>query len=104
MNLTLGGLVTVNVNVTVSLSPTLEKLLMSVFSDLATQLETEIDAATARVQKDVAGLKQQIADLQAKIDAGVATPEEIARFQAAVTAVKAIDPTDPTVLPPTPST
>jgi len=72
---------------------------MSAFSDKIAELAAAISAETTQVQTSVAGLKAQIAELQAKVDAGLATPEDIAALDAAIAGVKAIDPTDPTTIP-----
>jgi hypothetical protein len=65
-----------------------------------TSLEKSVADATTRVQSDVANLRSQIAILQAKIDAGTATPADLARFDALQVAVDALDPTVPVVIPP----
>jgi phage shock protein A len=58
-------------------------------------LESKVDSATTRVTTDVESMKAKIADLQAQVDAGTATPaqvDQLARLQAKV---DAIDPTNP---------
>ena len=72
---------------------------MSVLSDKIAGLNTELDAAIARVQQTVDGLKAQIAALQAQVDAGTATQADLDALDAAKAKLAALDPTNPTVLP-----
>ncbi len=68
--------------------------------DLIQSVSDAADQATARVQTDVANLKQQIADLEAQIAAqGEATPEQEAALTALKAKVDAIDPTNPATIP-----
>ena len=80
----------------------LETRLMSALSDQIAALGTSTDAAVTRVTTDVTTLKATIADLQAKVDAGLATPEDIAALTALQAKVDGLDPQSPVVLPPTP--
>jgi hypothetical protein len=69
-------------------SPTLRSFLeglMSQITDKVTELNASLDAATARITAD-------IATLQAKIDAGGASAEDIAALDALNARIKAIDP------------
>lgn len=68
-------------------------------SDLVAELNTELDGAVARIQTDVSNYEQRIADLQAKIDAGEATPADEAAMEELKAKLAAIDPTNPDVLP-----
>jgi hypothetical protein len=80
-----------------------ENRLMSALSDKITAVGTSLDAAIARVQSDVATLTQKIADLQALVDQGTATPEDIAALDMLKSKLDGLDPTVPEVLPePTP--
>jgi predicted nucleic acid-binding Zn-ribbon protein len=66
-------------------------------------LDAAVDAAVARVAEDVQHLKDQIAELQAKVDAGFAlTPEEQAILDSAKAKLAAVDP-DPSFPPVTPA-
>lgn len=72
---------------------------MSVLSDKIASVQASVDTAIARVQADVAAKNKQIADLQALVDAGGATPADIAALETLKAGVDAIDPTNPAVLP-----
>jgi predicted nucleic acid-binding Zn-ribbon protein len=72
---------------------------MSQLSDKITALNSGIDAAIARVQTDVTALNAKIVELQAKVDAGTATPEDLAALDSAQAKVDALDPTKPDTLP-----
>ncbi len=73
--------------------------LMSVISDHLDALEAKITDATNRVTADIAALKAQVSDLQAKVDAGSATPEDLTRLDALTAKLDQIDPTTPSVVP-----
>jgi len=92
--------ITVNHSMPITSSQQLDRMehTMSVISDKLDAVEAAIGAATTRVQNDIATLQAQIADLQAKVDAGSATPEELARLDALRASVDAIDPTNPATL------
>ena len=90
---------TITINVSIDLSQASKDWIMSVLSDAIASVKTSTDAAVARVQTDVAALKAQIAALQATIDAGGATPEDLAALAALKTELDALDPTSPVVLP-----
>lgn len=72
---------------------------MSALSDAITAVGTSVDAATVRVQTDVAAFQQKIADLQAIIDSGTYTQADVDALAALQAKVDAIDPTSPVVLP-----
>lgn len=74
---------------------------MSQISDAIAAVSTAVDSATSRVQTDVANFNQQIATLQAQVDAGTASPADIQALADLVTRVNAIDPANPQVLPTT---
>ena len=74
--------------------------LMSDWTGRLDALEAAVVAAEAKSAEDVANLQAQIAELKAQVEAGTATPEEKARFEALLARVAAIDP-DPS-FPPTP--
>jgi division protein CdvB (Snf7/Vps24/ESCRT-III family) len=82
----------------------LEERIMSLVGDKITELNTAVDAALARVQEDVETLNTTIAELQAKVDQGLATPEEIAALEGAIAKVNALDPVSPETLPEEPPT
>jgi outer membrane murein-binding lipoprotein Lpp len=65
---------------------------MSELSNKIAELDGKVDAATARISSDVAGLYAKIAELQALVDAGNATPADIAALAALEAKVDAIDP------------
>lgn len=72
---------------------------MSKLSDAIATLGASVDAALARVDEDVQALTAKIAELQALVDAGGATPEDFAALAAAQAKLDALDPTKPDVLP-----
>ena len=74
--------------------------LMSALSDKLAALGTTADAAIARVQSDVTALKAQIAALQATVDSGGATPDDLAALDTLNAKLAALDPTQPATLPP----
>jgi hypothetical protein len=76
-----------------------EVLAMSVLSDKIAAVGVALDKALARVDEDVLALVAKIAELQALIDAGGATPEDIAALDALQAKLDALDPTKPAVLP-----
>lgn len=95
------------VHVTVSMEPLeflhralsrLEKRMTEISDGLAS-LETEVGAAETRVRDDLAGLKQQITDLQNQVNAGTATPADIAKLAELKQRVANIDPAVPSPAP-----
>jgi uncharacterized protein YPO0396 len=77
------------------LGPYLTQLGESIVGQLTeklTEVEASVDAALTRVQEDVAGLQAQIAELQAKVDAGLATPEDIETLNRIKAKADALDP------------
>jgi uncharacterized coiled-coil protein SlyX len=66
---------------------------MSVLTPKLDALEAAIGSLESRVSADIAALTQQIAELQAKIDAGTATEEEVARFDSLTQRLANVDPT-----------
>jgi hypothetical protein len=73
--------------------------LMSVLSDKIDAVTTTTDAAIARVQADVTALTAKVAELQALVDSGGATPADLAALDALQAKLAALDPTAPDVLP-----
>ena len=73
--------------------------IMSVLSDKIADVGASVDAAATRVQEDVATLQQQIADLEAQVSQGTATPEDLAALDALKVKLDQIDPLTPTTLP-----
>jgi len=73
--------------------------IMSKLSDAIAALGASVDAALARVDEDVQALTAKIAELQALVDAGGATPEDFAALAEAQAKLDALDPTKPDVLP-----
>jgi hypothetical protein len=78
----------------------LEEKIMSQITDKVAEINVSLDAALVRVQEDVDALKAQVADLEAKVAGGVATPEDLAVLDALKARIDALDPTSPAVLPP----
>ena len=74
-------------------------VIMSALSDAIADVGTSVDAAATRVQTDVAGLKQQIADLEAQVAAGTATQADLDALAALKVKVDQIDPATATTLP-----
>ena len=76
---------------------------MALFESELAALNAAIASETTQVQTGVADLKAQIAALQAQLAQDTVTPEDRAAIKKALedatTAVKAIDPSDPTTLP-----
>lgn len=73
---------------------------MSQISDAIAHLSTTVDSAVTRVQGDLAGLTSRVAALQAQIDGGGASPEDLAALAALQAKIDALDPAKPDVLPP----
>lgn len=71
---------------------------MSALSDLIRETDVEADAALARVAEDVAALVAKIAELQAQIDAGTATPADFEALAVIKSKLAALDPTKPDTL------
>jgi uncharacterized protein YoxC len=77
---------------------------MSQLSDAIAAANAAADDAITRVNADVADLKQQIADLQAQIDAGGATPDDLSNLASLQAKLAALDPAQPATtadIPPT---
>jgi hypothetical protein len=72
-------------------------------SDAIKAANDAADEAIARVDADLVDLRQQIVDLQAKIDAGTATAADIAGLSTLKDKLLALDPRRPETLPPTPT-
>lgn len=72
---------------------------MSKLSDKLDEVGASLDAAISRVQEDVNDLQLKIAELQALVDAGGATPEDEAKLDALKARLDAIDPVKPATLP-----
>lgn len=64
---------------------------MSALSDKIAETTVAMDAAIARVQEDVAALRQQIADLETRV-AQNPTPEDLAALDALKAKADALDP------------
>ena len=92
---------TININLAVSfdLSQSAKDWIMSQLSDAIAKVSASADAAVARVQTDVQGLKDQIAALQAQIDAGGASPADLQALSDLQAKLDALDPTTPATLP-----
>lgn len=72
---------------------------MSKISDKIAAVGTSLDAAIARVQGDVVTLQDKIAELEALVASGTATPEELDALDALKAKLDAIDPVKDAVLP-----
>jgi uncharacterized protein YlxW (UPF0749 family) len=77
-----------------------EQFIVSQLSDAIAAANSKADAAISRVQADVTNLKNQIATLQATVDSGGATPEDMNNLAALQAKLDALDPTQPATLPP----
>ena len=73
---------------------------MSVLSEKLDAIEASQAAMVVRIAEDVAAYEAEIAALQALVDTGVATPDELARLDAVKAILDGIDPRKPAVLPP----
>lgn len=67
---------------------------MTELSDDLDALDTATDAAIARVQADLAILKQQLADAKAQAP----TPENLQKIKDIEAKINALDPTNPAIL------
>lgn len=74
--------------------------IMSVFSDQIKNLATSVDAAIGRVQLEESNLSAQVAKLQASVDQGLASPEDIESLKSIQAKLDALDLTNPATLPP----
>lgn len=72
---------------------------MSALSDKIAEVKTAFDAAVARNQADDRANKAKIAELQALVDSGGATPQDLADLDALKAIADGLDATSPTVLP-----
>ena len=72
---------------------------MSVLSDKIASVGVALDKALARVDEDVLALVQKIVELQALVDAGGASAEDLAALELLKSKLDALDPTKPDVLP-----
>lgn len=78
--------------------PGLTELLERFMSDISVkiaELGGKVDAASQRTATDVASLRQKIADLQAAVDAGSASPADVQALADLEAKVDAIDPATP---------
>jgi hypothetical protein len=91
--------VNLNINVAIGLSEAAKGWIMSALSDAIAKVNTSTDAAIGRVQTDLASLKDQVAKLQAQIDAGGASPADLQALADLQAKVDALDPTSPATLP-----
>jgi uncharacterized coiled-coil protein SlyX len=73
---------------------------VSALTEKLDALEAAVVKAEAETAGDVAHLQAQITELRAAVEAGTATPEDLARLDALTARIAAIDP-DPS-FPPTP--
>jgi hypothetical protein len=73
---------------------------MSAISDKIAAIKSSLDAAVVRVTEDVATQTAEIARLQALVDAGGATPEDLANLEALKTELDGLDPIKPVAVPP----
>jgi outer membrane murein-binding lipoprotein Lpp len=95
----------------IELSPAIESLFsgtvatleaaMSALTAKLDALEIAVASAVAKTAEDVGELNRKIAELAASVEAGTATPEEIARLEVLTAQIAAIDP-DPSFPPPPP--
>lgn len=73
---------------------------MSAISDKIAELKTSLNAAVARVMEDDAARAAKIAELQALVDAGGATPADVAALEELKAIADGLDPIKPATLPP----
>lgn len=73
--------------------------IMGQLSQIIADLELSVESAIQRVQEDVGVLTLKIAELEEKVAAGEASPEDLAALEALKAKVDAIDPINPATLP-----
>jgi len=73
---------------------------VSVLSDKIAEVKVAFDAAVARNQADDAAMKARIAELEALVASGGATPEDIAALDELKAIADGLDASNPAVLPP----
>lgn len=73
---------------------------MSVISDKIAEVRSSFDAAVVREVAEDADHAAKIAELQALVDAGGATPADVAALAELKTIADGLNPTSPVVLPP----
>lgn len=73
--------------------------IMSQLADAIAKVNTSMDAAIGRVQGDIAALTTRVADLQAQVASGGATPDDLAMLATLQAKLDALDPAKPDVLP-----
>jgi outer membrane murein-binding lipoprotein Lpp len=73
---------------------------MSQLSDAISAAKQAVLDAIARVQTDVDALNAKVTELQAKVDAGGATPQDLQDLADLKALADALDPTKPATLPP----
>lgn len=77
---------------------------VSELSDLIAETKVEFLAAVDRVKNDVGALDAKIVELQAKVDAGGASKQDIADLRELKAIASGLNPTKPDVLPGPPPT
>ena len=73
---------------------------MSELSDKVAALKAAYEGASQRISEDVAELQRQVADLRAKLEAGTATPDDLAGIDSVTASLAAIDPVPDFPAPP----
>jgi hypothetical protein len=75
---------------------------MSRISELIAECKVELAGVQARIIEDVANYEARIAQLQQQVDAGLATPQDLADLAELKATLAGLDPTNPNVLPTVP--
>jgi hypothetical protein len=94
--------VTITLNLLVGLDADTKAFLgglVSQLSDAIASLSLHVDSAAQRVTADVADLKGKVGTLQATVDAGGASPGDLAALAALQAKLDQIDPSTVSVLP-----
>lgn len=73
---------------------------VSKLSDKIAEVKTAFDAAVARNQQEDAANKAKIDELQALVDSGGATPQDMQDLEDLKAIAEGLDATSPTTLPP----
>jgi hypothetical protein len=91
--------ITFHVTITHELGQATKGWFMSILGDAIAKVTASVDAATARVQADMVGLRDQIAKLQALVDSGGASAADMQALADLQAKADAIDPTVAATLP-----
>jgi phage shock protein A len=81
----------------------LEEYLMSRISDEIADVKASLEAAIQRTRLVVSNLEARVAELQARVDEGSATPADEAALAEVKTMLDQLNPSSPTTLPEEPA-